>query len=283
MAAVTLEEIHALLESIKNDVRDLIVLQRISPNQINIQEGLSDISHRLGLVQAGEFRSGNGQDPGKGFSGVRIGYPAFTYNGGSWNIVGVENDALQIGIRASDGKLIAGGGDVTLDEFGITFENQQGSVNFKNTAGSLLDILIYSDSGNDLVLKNAAGTGASDGGVRIDISTDTPETIRAWFGEDPIQDDRMVLDLQGGSQGARIEMDGLIDLRTEGLSGGSTFLRMRETATTPPNPSASSDAYHLYMKSDKLIIQYNDGGTVRYKYLDLTGTGVTWVHTTSAP
>ena len=38
-----------------------------------------------------------------------------------------------------------------------------------------------------------------------------------------------------------------------------------------------------FISADLLIIQFNDAGTVRYKYLDLTGTGVTWVHTTSAP
>ena len=39
----------------------------------------------------------------------------------------------------------------------------------------------------------------------------------------------------------------------------------------------------FYLRSDKFVLAYNDGGTVRYKYLDLTGTGVTWTHTTSAP
>lgn len=55
-----------------------------------------------------------------------------------------------------------------------------------------------------------------------------------------------------------------------------------EQSSTPSTPSSGTQA-RLYMKADKLIIQYNDGGTVRYKYLDLTGTGVTWVHTTTAP
>ena len=39
----------------------------------------------------------------------------------------------------------------------------------------------------------------------------------------------------------------------------------------------------VYVKSSKFIIKFNDGGTVRYKYLDLTGTGTTWTHTTSPP
>ena len=55
-----------------------------------------------------------------------------------------------------------------------------------------------------------------------------------------------------------------------------------EISATPSNPDSSVEG-HVYVKGDKFIIQWNDAGTVRYKYLDLTGTGVTWVHTTTAP
>jgi hypothetical protein len=59
-------------------------------------------------------------------------------------------------------------------------------------------------------------------------------------------------------------------------------INFQELSNQPPAPNQSSQCI-MYMKDDKLIIKYNDGGTTRYKYLDLTGTGVTWVHTTSAP
>jgi len=52
--------------------------------------------------------------------------------------------------------------------------------------------------------------------------------------------------------------------------------------TTPASPTQDTEA-KLYVKDNKLIVVWNDDGTVRYKYLDLTGTGVEWVHTTSAP
>lgn len=51
---------------------------------------------------------------------------------------------------------------------------------------------------------------------------------------------------------------------------------------TPSNTAQSSDA-NVYVKGGKLVVQYNDAGTVRYKYLDLTGTGTSWTHSTSAP
>jgi len=53
--------------------------------------------------------------------------------------------------------------------------------------------------------------------------------------------------------------------------------------TTTPTVGAASAAINVYMKADKLVFQYDDAGTTRYKYLDMTGTGVTWVHATVAP
>lgn len=55
-----------------------------------------------------------------------------------------------------------------------------------------------------------------------------------------------------------------------------------EKDTTPASPTSGTQV-KMYMKADKIIFQYNDGGTVRYKYLDLTGTTDTWTATTTAP
>lgn len=66
------------------------------------------------------------------------------------------------------------------------------------------------------------------------------------------------------------------------LGSSLAVMTWDQATSTPGNPS-SGGPVRTYMKGSKLIIQYNDGGTVRYKYLDLTGTGVTWVHTTTAP
>jgi hypothetical protein len=56
-----------------------------------------------------------------------------------------------------------------------------------------------------------------------------------------------------------------------------------ELAATPSYSLQSGIEAMVYMKNDRFILAYNDAGTVRYKYLDLSGTGVTWVHTTTAP
>lgn len=65
------------------------------------------------------------------------------------------------------------------------------------------------------------------------------------------------------------------------LEGVGAFV-LTAAPATPATPAASSEA-KIYVKGSKLVVQYNDAGTVRYKYLDLAGTGVTWVHTTTAP
>ena len=54
-----------------------------------------------------------------------------------------------------------------------------------------------------------------------------------------------------------------------------------DVIATPANPAAS--AMQFYFKGSKFILQYNDAGTQRWKYLDLSGTGVTWVYSATAP
>lgn len=62
----------------------------------------------------------------------------------------------------------------------------------------------------------------------------------------------------------------------------NSVVNLQELSATPAS-TASGTECKVYMKGDKFILAFNDAGTMRYKYLDLTGTGVTWVHTTTAP
>jgi hypothetical protein len=62
----------------------------------------------------------------------------------------------------------------------------------------------------------------------------------------------------------------------------SAALRFVEIST-PTNPASSKANIYINAAANKLVIQYNDGGTIRYKYLPLNGTSVTWVHDTAAP
>jgi hypothetical protein len=88
------------------------------------------------------------------------------------------------------------------------------------------------------------------------------------------------VDAVGADTGIARADTALVKLTDSSTGGGG--LQLPPKAATPTDPSSSSEG-NIYIKGGKLVIQYNDGGTVRYKYLDLTGTGVTWTHTTSAP
>ncbi len=55
-----------------------------------------------------------------------------------------------------------------------------------------------------------------------------------------------------------------------------------EISATPASPASGTEINH-YVKGDKYVLQFNNGGTVRYYYLDLTAASGSWTHTTSAP
>lgn len=91
-----------------------------------------------------------------------------------------------------------------------------------------------------------------------------------------------------GSQNSLVGFS-LADKETTGLAPAGVFeagiedcVTLQERSTNPSDPVDGTEG-RIYIKGNLLILQFNDSGTVRYKYLDLTGTGVTWVHTTSAP
>lgn len=102
------------------------VSRQVGAIKIDGIAGLSEITENAGTILAGEFRSGNRELPGDGFSGVRIGYPGFTYDAETWNLAGINDDTLQVGFRASDGKFLAGGGIAILDVNGLGLHVPEG-------------------------------------------------------------------------------------------------------------------------------------------------------------
>ncbi len=119
---------------------------------------LSDISPQMGLQIAGEFRTGNGKTPGDGFTGGRFGWPGFTYNSTEYFLVGVSNDVLQVGLSLVDGKIVFGGGDGWLDQYGLFFKNQEGFLGFLSLTGSAIDdVGLLINNGDHLVIQNLVG------------------------------------------------------------------------------------------------------------------------------
>jgi len=135
------------IRAVKNAVIRMIETIRISGGQV-VVSCLSEISGSLGLVKAGEFRSGLGEpgDAGDPFSGVRIGYPGFVYGGTNWNIVGVDADTLQFGIRSCDGKGVFGGGNAFIGADGQIFA----STTYNTVSNSVGIRWVDPDDGNKI-------------------------------------------------------------------------------------------------------------------------------------
>lgn len=53
------------------------------------------------------------------------------------------------------------------------------------------------------------------------------------------------------------------------------------------NPTTSDldslDSMSIYMKNDKFVIAYNNGGTITYITIPMDGSTTTWTHSTTAP
>src|SRR5512146_1812893 len=112
-----LDQILEKLMTIESLAHGILTAQQISGAQVTVT-GLDDISQNLGLVKAGEFRSGSGT-PGRDFTGVRMGAPGWTYGSTQYSIVGLNNEVLQFGLCNTNGKVYAGGGKVILGATGI--------------------------------------------------------------------------------------------------------------------------------------------------------------------
>jgi hypothetical protein len=197
----------------------------------------------------------------------------------------------------TDGALTAGDGEVTLDGDGLTIAAGSGSSSGANeikfTAGGSQLFTLYcvedttSHVEGGLLLQGKDGTTSPAILILTAVNHNGTTSVNLELDSD---NDRIqmtagtVVALANGRVGDRLRVGG-VSADADGtlqVSGTAAAMTLDEATSTPTAPG-TADRCRLYMKADKLIVQYYDAGTVRYKYLDLTGTGVTWVHTTSAP
>lgn len=133
------------------------------------------------------------------------------------------------------------------------------------------------DEGAEIKLKNA------DGGTLVSIDRYL-DTLR-FFRNDADAGNSDVPFVNYGAGGKfliGVNQGSPVSAVHIGATGGLGAVTIDEESGTPANPSQSNQV-KIYCRGNKIIFQWNDAGTVRYKYLDLTGTGVTWVHSTTAP
>ena len=169
-------------------------------------------------------------------------------DGGVGRIAGYGSGTLQAGFNTS-GQLTAGAGNVILDEDGVTLDAvvgkfTTGSIDWKDGSSTKLSV------GTVVDLGNVTGTYIESLDSALEIKTTTSGSIT----------------LSADDGDGFVIIDGAIEPRT---------------INTPSAPANSIS--RIYQRGTKLIVQYGDSGTTRYKYLELSGTGATWTHTTTAP
>src|SRR3990167_250718 len=237
-------------------------------------------SASLGLVEAEEFRSGNANQPGNGFTGGRFGMgpsnTGFTYNGVNFFLVGVANDVAQAGISLNDGKIYAGAGTVKLDSRGIIISSGEPGVDTRitfldslgadaafigsNDAGELWvgssnhDTVLYSGGGFDVVnyapsgwiILQAGGTPLNRLAVNqteTHINYDNTSGVSIYLNGTVIANG--TIEASGGLVGPGWTSDA----RTWTRTGNHTF-------------TIASDVTAIYAKGTK--VRYKDGGAYEY-------------------
>lgn len=96
---------------------------------------LDEFAADLGMIQYGEFRSGNDREPGDGFSGSRIGYPGFLYNSEEYAWALVNEDVLEIGFSLTSKKAVFASGNATIGADGIVINQMSYLIQHTATDG----------------------------------------------------------------------------------------------------------------------------------------------------
>jgi hypothetical protein len=106
-------------------------------------------------------------------------------------------------------------------------------------------------------------------GFRFQLGTDGALQVGDGTGYTPLATWRLQADGRGWETPDDVHLD-----------GGT--LALQEVSGTPAVPAGGNRAA-LYVKADKLVVAFNDAGTVRYKWLPLAGAGAVWTDSTTPP
>jgi hypothetical protein len=168
----SLEQIDITLNRVEALANDILLKMQVIASMVYAPGGLSDITEDLGLVKAGEFRSGKGE-PGFGFTGIRMGAPGWVYGASRYAIAGLENDAVQFGLSIDNGKIYAGAGALTLDSLGMSIHSGTSDYNqIKFVDGELICGRIFQDD-RDLYLHGFQNASGSPAGGRVVLRCET--------------------------------------------------------------------------------------------------------------
>lgn len=187
----------------------------------------------------------------------------------SGNIYALGN--VGIGTATPSEKLYISGDNARFIIKGVT-NTSFTATHVQNSDSDGLEMVSYGRSASGTYLgQNRAGAAFYAASPNTVLGVGTRNATSLVFGTDNNERMRITGDGNVGigntSPGSKLHVSGTVTL---------------DQTSTPTNPAQSAEG-RIYIRNNKLIIQFNDAGTVRYKYLDLTGTGVTWVQSTTAP
>lgn len=167
---------------------------------------LDQVGNDLGSFQVGELIVGTGTPENGDLTGIAILYPPMTISGADWNLVGMNNGVLEVGINAADGKLYAGAGNIVMDATAITLTAgvypSSSFINWKTQEVTpvLVGQIVASYAGaltnSGLLINGIAHDAGVSGLVELAAYDNTP-TFRAGL----IIDSRgtVVMNLEGGT------------------------------------------------------------------------------------
>jgi len=295
----TLQELLDEVQRLREAVENLPARVRISGEQIAVVNGLSDVSEKLGLIQAGEFRAGNRIEPGDGFSGVRIAYPALSYGGNLYNVAGIDADTITVAFNSSDGSIITGDTEVTMSSDGLVFlESTLSRFRFVNgsalrsgdiTKASASPMAIRSDTDLRLEAGVDIGSGGSTGARLVFQSLDTGQgdgVHQLYFSRWATDPNISAITFNYGDTD-RVAFvinwpgDGMIFTDTA-ASTGEIFYRLERSPSNPAGIDDSNSAW-FYWTGSKFVLAAWDGAQVRYKYIEMQDASSDWIASTDAP
>lgn len=166
----------------KNEQQDALLAGIFNKGSGGTIIRLADVTADLGDVRAGRFLAlSDGIEPTIDGTGAFMSADGETFSGTKYHVGGVNAGALQAGFSATDGKFVAGGGEVTIDSAGVNIEiptlySSTNSYKFVNSSG-VAEVEIYGyDSGTQVISGyRLLGLAARDviGNLSIDIATKT--------------------------------------------------------------------------------------------------------------
>lgn len=164
----SLEQLYQEIIKLGDRLTDAITLAKLSPKQITIIQGLSEVSKNLGTITAGEFLAlVTGEDPqDTNATGTFISAEGRIFGTKMYHIGGVFNGDLKWGANAITGELEAGDGAALLTTLGVSVYD---GVTEVARLGNLNGFLDYVTDTYGFAIGNTDGWMAyeSDNGLRI--------------------------------------------------------------------------------------------------------------------